>query len=107
MPPAEDSRMAEPDGSNGHESTPPPNAAQNPPSRDPRGTGDVSQLLAGFSQAGGGGPSTAADLVAQLSQSGASAQMLLDAISALPQVTESPKKSAQSFTGFMSSGLIS
>lgn len=48
----------------------------------------VSDLLGGFSQGGAGGQgSSAADLVAQLSQSGASAQMLFDAISALPQVS--------------------
>lgn len=89
MPPTTDSIVTQLEGSNGYEAPPPPNAAQPLPSRDPRSAGDVSQLLAGFGQAGGGGPSTAADLVAQLSQSGASAQMLLDAISALPQVSAS------------------
>lgn len=55
-----------------------------PPSADDAKA--MSQLLAGFSRGGGNGGTTAADLVAQLSQSGASAQMLFDAISALPQV---------------------
>ena len=57
------------------------------PGTTPSSADAMSQLLAGFRQGDGARGSTAADLVAQLSQSGASAQMLFDAISALPQVT--------------------
>lgn len=72
--------------SNGHPALGVADPARTPPDPAHEVATDVSQLLAGFGQGGSGGGTTAADLVAQLSQSGASAQMLLDAISALPQV---------------------
>ena len=81
-------------------------AAPGPPSLN---GSSMDQLLAGLggNQDGGGAmPFSAADLVSQLSQSGTSAQLLLDALAALPKVCLSYLRSQGSSSSFCCSAQV-